>query len=146
MRKMVNWQTRENGQSLVELAISFTFLLMLLGGVVDLGRMFFAFITLQDAAQEGAIYGSYNPTDVQGIKDRIQSAATSPIDTSEIEDGNIVVTYHTDTCPGMGIEVQATYHFQFIMPLIPTFIGTDNAPLTAHVMDTILQSTTLGCP
>ncbi|MCL4560280.1 MAG: pilus assembly protein [Chloroflexi bacterium] len=146
MKKRVARWSKENGQSLVELAISFTFLLMLLGGLVDLGRMFFAFITLQDATQEGVIYGSYNPADVQGIKDRIRSAATSPIDTSEIPESNIEVNYHTTICPGMGIEVQATYLFQFVMPLIPTVIGTEEVPLTAHVTDTILQSTTTPCP
>jgi Flp pilus assembly protein TadG len=53
-----NSNTNEQGQSLVELAISMTVLLILLAGLVDLGRGFFTFITLRDAAQEGASYAS----------------------------------------------------------------------------------------
>ena len=49
---------RENGQSLVEMALSMTLLLILLAGVVDLGRAFFTFIALRDAAQEGASYAA----------------------------------------------------------------------------------------
>jgi Flp pilus assembly protein TadG len=48
----------ESGQSLAELAISLTVLLILLAGLVDLGRAFFTFVTLRDAAQEGASYAS----------------------------------------------------------------------------------------
>ncbi len=43
----------EVGQSLVELALSFTFLLLLLAGAADLGRLIFSYISIHDAAQEG---------------------------------------------------------------------------------------------
>ena len=49
---------KESGQSLVELALSMTLLLILLAGVVDLGRAFFTYIALRDAAQEGASYAA----------------------------------------------------------------------------------------
>ena len=61
MVKKINQARKEQGQSLVELALSLTLLLLLLGGAIDLGRMFFTYIALRDAAQEGAIYGSYCP-------------------------------------------------------------------------------------
>ena len=48
----------ESGQSLMELALSMTVLLILLAGVVDLGRAFFTYIALRDAAQEGASYAA----------------------------------------------------------------------------------------
>jgi len=48
----------EKAQSLVELAVSLTFLLLLVAGVVDLGRAFFTYIALRDAAQEGAVYAA----------------------------------------------------------------------------------------
>ncbi len=37
-------------------------LLFLVGGIVDLGRGFFTYMALRDAVQEGALYGSINPT------------------------------------------------------------------------------------
>ena len=56
--KHKNPKTKEKGQSLVELAMSLVMLLTLLAGVVDFGRAFFTWITLRDAAQEGASYAS----------------------------------------------------------------------------------------
>ena len=56
--KNVNVNPKEQGQSLVELSISLVILLTLLAGMVDLGRAFFTYITLRDAAQEGASYAS----------------------------------------------------------------------------------------
>ena len=46
---------KERAQSLTELAISFTFLMLLLAGSVDLARAFFFYLTLADASQEGAV-------------------------------------------------------------------------------------------
>ena len=53
----------ERGQSLVEMAISITVLVFLLSGAVEFGMMYFQYIQLRDAAQEGALYGSLNPAD-----------------------------------------------------------------------------------
>lgn len=49
---------KEQGQSLVELAMSLVVLLILVAGLVDLGRAFFTYVALRDAAQEGASYAS----------------------------------------------------------------------------------------
>ena len=56
----------ERGQSMVELALTITFLMILLAGTIDLGRAFFTWQALRDAAQEGASYGSFKPADVGG--------------------------------------------------------------------------------
>ena len=62
---------RRRGQSLVELAISLPFMLLLMLGTIDMGRMFFDYIELRNAAREGAGYGSRNPTDTSGIELRV---------------------------------------------------------------------------
>jgi Flp pilus assembly protein TadG len=54
-------QSRERGQSLVETAIVFPVLLLLLAAVVDFGRAFDAYIVLTNAAREGARWGAVNP-------------------------------------------------------------------------------------
>ena len=48
----------EKGQSLVELALIIVFVLIILAGVVDLGRMMYEYLTMRDAAQEGAGYAA----------------------------------------------------------------------------------------
>jgi len=51
----------QRGQSLVEFAVSAVVLLLLVGGLVDIGRSIFVSETLADAAREGARLGaSYN--------------------------------------------------------------------------------------
>ena len=63
---------KEKGQSLVELSISLVILLILAAGLVDLGRAFFTYITLRDAAQEGASFAAVSvaePTDMQNSGD-----------------------------------------------------------------------------
>src|SRR5450759_873833 len=77
---------KEKGQSLVELALVFTLLLILLSGIIDLGSMFYTYTALQDTAQEGAIYASTHPTDPTAIADRIKQSASSPIDALNIFD------------------------------------------------------------
>ena len=51
----------ERGQGLVEFALTVVFLTILLMGVLDLGRAYFSYLALKDAAQEGAYFGSAFP-------------------------------------------------------------------------------------
>ena len=52
---------RERGQSLVETAVVFPILLLLVAAIVDFGRVFDVYIVLTNAAREGARWGSVNP-------------------------------------------------------------------------------------
>lgn len=59
------------GQSLVELALALPFLLLLLLGTIDIGRAFFDYIQLRNAAYEGARYGARFPNDSSGMQSRV---------------------------------------------------------------------------
>lgn len=136
----------EKGQSLVELAMAFTLLLLLLGGVIDLGSMFYSFIALQDTAQEGVLYAASNPIDTTGIMNRINKSASYPIDAAQITDitvtcsGNPCVSTNINSCQGQEIKVEVDYNYNTIMPLIPIVIGRSTVPLKAIKSYTILQS------
>jgi Flp pilus assembly protein TadG len=128
----------ERGQSLVEMAISIVILLYLLAGAVEFGLAFFQFVQLRDAAQEGALYGSMNPGDLDGVVMRTRAASTSPIN---LNDASIVVVTPTiigAACEGNGIKVVVSYKHKIFMPFIPQFIGSSTIPLRAEVTDTIL--------
>ncbi len=60
-------ERRERGQGLVEFAISVPFMLLILLGTIDVGRVFFNVIEMRQAAVEGATYGSRKPTDTASI-------------------------------------------------------------------------------
>jgi Flp pilus assembly protein TadG len=140
----------ERGQSLVELAISLLILLYLLSGAVEFGIIFFQFVQLRDAAQEGALYGSMNPpdsaTDTAGqdiIKIRAMNASSSPINLAVDPDVSVDVQV-TDNqyCEGGSLQVTVSYPHTVFMPFMSKFIG-DTIPLNAKVTDTIL---TPRCP
>lgn len=132
----------ERGQSLVELSISLVILLYLLTGAVEFGMAYFQFVQLRDAAQEGALYGSVNPTDNTGIMARIRQSSQSPIklnNTSVVPDSDITITVSGSACEGNGLTVEVKYNHKIFMPFIPQLIGTSTVPLTASVTDTILS-------
>ncbi len=132
----------ERGQSLVELAISLTIILLLLAGAVDFSIAYFSFSAMQDAAQEGALYGSINPTDEAGIITRVRRASTTPVDLSNEDLVDVKVTLPEapeDACEGNEIRVNVIYDYPISMPFIGTYIGSQKITLNASVTDTILQ-------
>lgn len=140
-------KNKERGQSLVELAISITILVYLLSGAIEFGIAFFQFVQLRDAAQEGALFGSINPTDLTGIESRARNASDSPIDLTDtsIVDVDINPIPPGADCEGVGnaIEVTVSYDHKIFMPFISTVVGSSTIPLTASVTDTILSP---ACP
>jgi hypothetical protein len=64
---MLNATTRkrlekaQKGQSLVEMAISMVLLTMILSAVIDLGRLWFTYLALEDAVGEAALFMSVFP-------------------------------------------------------------------------------------
>lgn len=128
---------RENGQGLVEFAVGITFMLILLAGILDLGRAYFSYIALQDAAQEGASYASIAPSDIDGIRDRVRASSSGPIDFVPLDDSQIEVLLLGGSCTGNGIRVTVKIDFGLVAP----FFSGNSLPLSAEATDTILQDT-----
>lgn len=154
---------KERGQSLVELGVSLLILLYLLSGAAEFGVLFFQFVQLRDAAQEGALYGSMNPwidsltapyndgkfeageaVNQAGIEARVRAASATPIDLTNADPATgVTVTVSSADgsnlfCEGHGLQVTVSYHHKIFMPFIPQLIGNTEIPLTATVVDTIL--------
>ena len=136
-----NLRQGERGQSLVELAISLTAILILLAGAVDFSIAYFSFSAMQDAAQEGALYGSINPDDEDGIITRVRNASSNPVDLSDTTLVKVTATTDpvSDACEGDEIRVDVIYDYPISMPFIGTFINSQKITLHASVTDTILQ-------
>jgi Flp pilus assembly protein TadG len=132
---------REKGQSLVELAVSLVILLLLVGGIVDLGRAFFTSMSLRDAVQEGALYGSIDPTNTTAIKNHVLSTSSMIPDMIGLND--ITIEIINAPCTGNRIKVTAVYSdFPITMPFMGVVLGGQTIPLSASVTDTILKP---GC-
>jgi Flp pilus assembly protein TadG len=126
---------QQRGQALVEFSLGITFLLIMLAGVMDLGRAFFIYISMLDAAQEGASYGSISPLDVDGIRQRVRETSGGPIAFTSFPDDAIDIQTSGYTCVGDNLRVVVEYDFVFIAP----FISGTTLPLSAEIEDTILQ-------
>jgi Flp pilus assembly protein TadG len=153
----------ERGQSLVELALSLTVILLLLSGAVTFGMAYFSFLAINDAAQEGATYGSLAPQDQTGITTHVQNASSNPIDLTQLvyrpmsdctsRSGNYVCVSYTNgishDCQGTvsgstnAITVTVTYNYKIFMPFIGPVIGSNTIPLSASSTNIIL---TPQCP
>ena len=65
----------QRGANLVEMALLVPLLLLILAGVTDLGRAYFTYITMINAAREGARWGVDHPADHGGMEARVFSEA-----------------------------------------------------------------------
>ena len=145
----------ERGQSLVELAISLIVMLYLLMGAVEFSMALFQFVTIRDAAQEGANYGSIHPADpanpsdlaaVQAIKERVKATAS---DFVSLTDGDIIILPNGDTCEGTtliggvpapnSITVRVEFSHQLFLPFVASMIGNDSIDLKASATNVVLN-------
>ncbi len=149
---------RERGQSMVEFAVSLTFILILLAGLVDVGQAFFTMVALRDAAQEGALYGSVfpiidtnnngqydngEPLNIDGIVARVRNASTTPLDLTDPATVSVNVSIGGLPCTGGSIIVEVTYNYTVSTPLVGSFLRSNAIPLTAAANNTILAP---ACP
>ena len=113
------------GQELVEFAVMVPFLLIVLIGVVDLGRVFHASITIANASRAGARYAnSYGFEDNGGIT--LNNADIALKAQTEAQNSGITLASVVPACPGGCVRggpvvVTVTHDFQF---LFNTFLGS----------------------
>ena len=110
-RKSGKQKRREGGQSLVETAVVFPILVLLLAAIVDFGRAFDAYIVLTNAAREGARFGSTNP---EMTVDEIHELVIADImgsgtNLTPINEADIVVTVEGQTLGSEVVKVTVSY-------------------------------------
>lgn len=150
MEKMINAKAylqrkksekQEKGQSLVEFAITLVILLILLAGLIDTGRALFTYLALRESAEEGALYGSTDPSDTAAIEER--AVNSSDMVRGFETDVNVQVNVIGAACTGNAIVVTVTYaNFPLTMPFLGTIIGSQTIPISATATNTILRP---GC-
>lgn len=104
----------EKGQSLLEFALILPVLLIVLAGLLDLGRLYFAYVAVTDAAGEGAAYGAIHPDDIDEIIARAQEATGGMI---EIDEGMVTIENNPSGL-SQAISVEVSYEFTLATPLI----------------------------
>jgi hypothetical protein len=126
----------EKGQALLEFALVSVFLVLVLFGIMDFARVFFAYGTMSNGAREGARYGIVHAGDDAAIEERargmlvlIGDEATVTVNYPGRDDGsdpgctdphecrirvvvNSTLDVWTPLIPSLAIEAQATMHFE----------------------------------
>lgn len=117
---------RGRGQSLVEFALVFPLMMLLVFALLDIGRLVFASNSLSEAAREGARWGSVqarSANDIAGIEAyavaRVSGAGGATATATCIRPG--VVVYQcaqNDT-----LEVRVQLQVQMITPIVAQLMG-----------------------
>jgi len=133
----------EAGQSLVEVTLGMIILLILLLGMLDVGRLFFTLVALQNAAGEGALYASAFPAcktaancaDPNNVEYRVkQESSTGVVDWTT---ASIAVEPNAPVTGGT-ITVTVTYNHKLLTPFISQMIGGGVLPLRARASQRVI--------
>lgn len=132
----------ESGQSLVEMTLGLMFFLVVLLGVLDLGRLYFIYIAMEDGANEAALYLALNAScpepdagecaDPNNARYRAAHASSQFIDFSWDQ---VTINHEflpaTETTEAM-VRVSLTYPFRLLAPIITEIVGSDAFVLRAE--------------
>jgi hypothetical protein len=109
------------GSVILETALMITILLVLMFGIVDLGRALFTSNNLVSAAREGARFGAANPNlfsttppDTLGVKDTVINHF-SPFGGPALTRANVATTFIGS--PESSLRVTIKYRFTWITPI-----------------------------
>jgi Flp pilus assembly protein TadG len=120
--KIITWKM-ENGQTLVEWALVLPVLLLMILGVMDLGRAVYYNSVVYNAAREGARYGIIHPCSENDIKSAVmQKAVATNISDSDININYVPIEYKCTDFPKetpdkISVEVSSNF-----IPVTP-FVG-----------------------
>lgn len=140
----------------MELGVSMVLVIILLSGVVDLGRAIFTKLAMQDAAEEGLVYGVGFPSFCDQIEERIRynlSNEVLPTDINvkiyiENSAGTVMIeglkyslcadTPYNQIFAEKHMQIDLTQNFQITMPFLGSFIGQE-IPLHVTANGVILR-------
>jgi len=112
----------EQGQALLEFALVAIFLVLVLFGIMDFSRLFFAYATMSNGAREGARFAITHPGQDTEIEERTREmlvliGGEATIEVEYPDEG-------TDDCPTgrevlCRVQVRVSSHLDVWTPLIP---------------------------
>ncbi len=129
-RRRLNARNRgDRGQALVELALIAPILIIIMLGVIDYGRVYFAYVSVTNGARIGADYAATDPAaaaDTAGIKAAARADTTDLLDQSPTNPEVTVVTAN-DSQGRLYADVTMTYTFTTLFPWpgLPTSIDIE---------------------
>lgn len=134
----------QQGQSLVEFSLTAIILITILSGLLDLGRLYYAYVALEDAAGEAALFlAVINPLcayDTGGDCAGTMNAEWRAVNaTWGIVDRNDLTVIADVPIPNTGAQVYVTveYPYRFLTPIISAI--APEITLTGYATQTIVN-------
>jgi Flp pilus assembly protein TadG len=118
----------ESGQSLVEFALIFPVLILLLVALFDVGRLVFAYNDITNSAREGARVGVVDQTVANIQSDVIAQSTSLSLTSGQVDvkycksDGTSCSTAKPTSLDAL-VQVEVTYSWRAITPIVGTIIG-----------------------
>ncbi|GHH97576.1 TadE/TadG family type IV pilus assembly protein [Neobacillus kokaensis] len=103
----------EKGQSLVEFALILPLLVMLVLGIIDFGRIFHAYLTIDHAGREAARAASIGKTQAEAEQIGINAGKSINLTDVKVSPGS----------SGADATVTITYPITFLTPVIGSVVG-----------------------
>lgn len=118
----------EDGQSVIELAITLPILLMVLCAIIDFGWLFTNQLTISYCSREGARYAIVNPTSITNIQNRVTSIAPPNIrDTITVN-----VTFSNPTVRRNGdVTVEVLGNIKVLTPITGVFTHNESIEISS---------------
>ena len=125
---------RSRGQAIVELALVVPILLLLMAAALDLGRLFYSRITVENAAREGAIEASIDPASFtsgsgcNAATNRVMCRVVNETQSSfvTVAPSDVALACNPSDCAtgiGSTVTVTVTGHFSLITPILAMSTG-----------------------
>ncbi len=128
----------QKGQSLLEFALLLPILLVILAGILDLGRLYYAYVAVTDAAAEGAAYAAIHP-EASDEDIAIWANATSK-GLVDLETDGTVTVIRPIIQAGYPVTVTVSYDFAISTPIINQFFQEGTIPLEAVATEVMLRN------
>ena len=105
---------RPRGLAVVELALGLMIFVMMLVGLLELGRGVWTFTTIEHAARQGArfaaVRGQLNPTTNDAVRNAVRTAAVG----LKANDVSVTTTWPNGVDRGNPVVVQVSYPFRLV--------------------------------
>ena len=135
------------GQALVELALILPVMLVLFGSALDLGRLYYSQITINNAAKEGALEAASETENLaefdstQGCDADTNRVICLVINETKgslitIAPGDVALVCDPDPCPtspviGDTVRVTVTANFMLVSPILSVFFDGQTVPISS---------------
>jgi Flp pilus assembly protein TadG len=154
LRRRAQKTPRTRGQALVELAIVLPVFLVLVLAAIDLGRIFFARITVANSAREGAYEAAYGGSYIANAACGASNSVMCAI-LNEAQGSLTVAPADVEwSCAGGGgcasgaygdvVTVKVTGHFELLTPILAVFFGGTDVAFSSTASADIVHTPFTG--